>query len=162
MKVQLASIALTVLAGAITASGQPQERRQKSQRRPNAVCGQQQSACPTCGVQRQQQFRRGQCPEENAQARRGQQQFRPQDQPQFKGRDRRQSSQQHSPQQRQHMQQMRKLLMERCDRDGDGQLSEREWQSLKRTISQPNREPKRPVQKNQKKPDQQPKRQRTE
>ena len=175
MKVQITSIALAVLAGAITASGQPQERRQKPQRRPEAAYGQQQQRCPVCGaIQRKgsQQGRRGQRqkaygqqPRQDPgmnrqfapQQRRGQQQFQPRGQQQFQPREQ-QPSRKLSPEQRQRIQQMRQKMLERYDRDGDGRLSERERNAIKRAPRESDREPKKDAPKKNKKGVQQHKR----
>ena len=161
------SMVTAVLAGAIIASGQPQERRQRRQQ-PIPRLGAEQN-CPACGAPRQNRQPRFQDQRRGVSQQRadmGQQyrhqggaaqnpQFKPRQQhsgtPQFQGRNRRQQGQpQFTPQQRQRIQQhiqqqnqarQRQQVLRRFDGDGDGILSERERQSLRREIQKRNKVP---------------------
>lgn len=150
MNARITTIALAILTGTITASGHPQQRRQKpQQRRPNPAFGQQEQRCPACGAPQQQ-------PQQRKQPQR-----QDRERPQFQDRGQN-PPRQFSPQQRQNMQQMHRQILQRYDRDGDGRLSERERQAVKRALMQGGREQhgsaKKP--KKQKQPDQQKRRNR--
>ena len=163
IRIKTLAIVSTVLAGAITASGQPQERRQRQQQPELRLRAER--TCPACGAPRLSQQRRfqgrrygvsQQKPNRGRQYRRqgaiAQNPQAPPRQrrsgaPQFQGRNRQQQgSPQFTPQQRQRIQQQkqvqqRKPLFKRFDGDGDGRLSEQEWQSLKREIQKRSRAP---------------------
>ncbi len=134
MNARITTIALTILAGTITASAQ--QRQQRSQHR---------QKCPACSAKRdgqqRQQFNQGRRPTQRTankqqyrhQGRRPQNPRLAQQQQQQIHGHKQHTPDQFAPQQRQRF---RQQALERFDHDGDGQLSKLERKHMKQSIQQ--------------------------
>ena len=142
-KAQSLTIVSILLAGAISASAQPQTRRKPQQSGTNVGTPR---TCPACGapqINRQRQFQ-GQTRNAPQQRNRYGQQYRRQSeaaqnrqapaQQRYRGQQFRNPMHQQNPQVSIEQQQRRKAAMKRFDRDGDGILSAKEKAALKKAL----------------------------
>ena len=135
MNTRVTTIALTILAGTIAATGKPQGRQR----------GQRQQRCPArgapCGGQQGQQFNQGRRrPQQGAYEQQYHHQGGRQQNPQFARQQFQQDWQgqrRANPQQREQMTQKRhQAVLKHFDADGDGQLSKKERQAVRETIKE--------------------------